>query len=44
VPKLTISERRAHGFAKGDRDDGHMRYLAAAIGFVGTIVLLLPVH
>jgi hypothetical protein len=33
-----------NGTAKRQMEALPMRYLAAAIGFLGTLVLLLPVH
>jgi hypothetical protein len=44
VPKLTNSVRTRHEGPMGAEHACFMRYLAAAMGFLGAIVLLLPVH
>src|SRR5438270_5297652 len=44
VAKLTISVRARHGTAKRRSEARFMRYLAAIIGLLGTLVLLAPVH
>jgi len=44
VAKLTNSEPPRHERRKVRRHDEDMRYLAASIGCLTTIVLILPFH
>jgi hypothetical protein len=41
---LTISEPQRHRMRMNAGDHFSMRYLAATIGALGTLFLLLPVH
>jgi hypothetical protein len=44
VTTLTISVRPGHETDKGGHHDAAMRYIAASVGLLTTLVLIAPLH